>query len=493
MQVVMLADVFDANRVLLAKGTTQDLAEAVARDLIGTARARWASDPVPSPTQMPGTVYATPAQVAASVPFVAAGVQLADPVTRIVYGQSDGAGGYQPMGSGGADLDYTEVNVTAMAAAVGKAYESKHANGCAFTLGAGAAKNSVVGALVQKLSNGGPVSFVAGAGATLVSNGPPQVASEGVLMLAVRTATADQWMVIGNEAGPVYIGEWATWDEFHASAFANGTLACFALPQNSWVSIREFIAGTGRGGILYRSFAATQADAHWTSPHELVLYQGALVTGNDVVYPANVAVVSVASASAGAKTRVQMTGHGLTAASNGVGIAVTAGTNWTPGRYAMTYVDADNFDLDVAWNAAFGLPTITKATGGTQITDLLTVTPPAGMRQKTSVTVAEAQFETSTISANKWTQVKHGGVQIHNGQIDTVNAGESVRINMRNCNSKAAQVQQATSISASYTKTGAPSRTAVDTSLAQAIAFGIDLPTANVWARIAGATVSVRI
>ena len=105
MQVVMLADVFDAGRVLLAKGTTQDVAEAVARDLIGTARARWASDPVPSPPPMPGTVYATPAQVAASVPPVAAGVQLADPVTRIVYGQSDGAGGVTALGTGGADLD----------------------------------------------------------------------------------------------------------------------------------------------------------------------------------------------------------------------------------------------------------------------------------------------------------------------------------------------------------------------------------------------------
>jgi hypothetical protein len=71
----------------------------------------------------------------------------------------------------------------------------------------------------------------------------------------------------------------------------------------------------------------------------------------------------VASASAGTKTRVTFT-HGLTAAENGLTLDVASGTNWTPGSYVLTYVDASNLDLDVAWNAAFGNPTIRSATIG---------------------------------------------------------------------------------------------------------------------------------
>lgn len=398
--------------------------------------------------------------------------------------------------SGAADLAYETITGGAQLAVAGAGYESTAVGGCTITLPAGISKDRIVGAMVKKGSNGGPVTFVAdtGAGASLVSNGTAQVATEGVLMLAVRTSDADEWTVFGNEAGPVFVGEYATFDELQESAFANGSAALFALPQNSWVSIREFIAGTGRGGTLKRSFAAVQADVHWTSESEVILFQDAVVTGNDVVYPANVSVVGVSSASSGTKTRVNMTGHGLTAASNGIGIAVTAGTNWTPGRYAMTYVDADNFDLDVAWNAAYGLPTITKATGSTQITDLMSIPAiPAGMRQPKSVAVAEIQYETSTVSGNKYAVAKHGATQIHNGLIDSTNGSESVRINIRNARSRSAQVQQASSISTSYTKAGAVLRTTVDTAVAQAIVAGIDMPTANIWARVAGATLSVRI
>ena len=457
-----------------------------------------ASAPIPQPpfAATPVVYYtATAPEVAALAAAgtpVPPGAMLIDPTSRQIYGQSDGVGGYQALG--GADLDYVEINTTTQVAVAGKAYKSQHTNGCSVELPAGFAKNAIVGAMVDKGSNGGPALFVAGAGTSLESNGTPKVATEGVLMLAVRTSDAEGWTIFGNEAGPVFIGEYATFDELQASAFANGSAALFALPQNSTASIREFIAGTGRGGVLKRSFAAVQADVHWTSDSEIILFQDAVVTGNDVVYPANVSVVGVSSASAGAKTRINMTGHGLTAASDGVGIAVTGGTNWPPGRYPMTYVDANNFDLDVAWNAAYGLPTITKATGSTQITDLMSIPAiPAGMRQPKSVAIAEIQYETSTVSGNKYAVAKHGATQIHNGLIDSTNGSESVRINIRNARSRSAQVQQASSISTSYTKAGAVLRTTVDTAVAQAIVAGIDMPAANIWARVAGATLSVRI
>lgn len=69
----------------------------------------------------------------------------------------------------------------------------------------------------------------------------------------------------------------------------------------------------------------------------------------------------VASASAGAKTRITLT-HGLTAAENGKLLPVWSGTNWTRGEYALTYVDATHLDVDVPWNASFGNPVIRSLT-----------------------------------------------------------------------------------------------------------------------------------
>lgn len=51
-EVVMLANVFDANGVLLAINSTQNVAEAVALDLIGTNRARWVDPPEPNPATL---------------------------------------------------------------------------------------------------------------------------------------------------------------------------------------------------------------------------------------------------------------------------------------------------------------------------------------------------------------------------------------------------------------------------------------------------------
>ena len=112
MQVVMLADVFDADRVLLERGSTQDLPPAVAFDLIGTGRATWLAPPLQAPTVVAGTVFATPAHVVASPVPLPAGTLLADPASRQIYGQSDGLGGYTPLGgdpAGGGDT-YNIVN-----------------------------------------------------------------------------------------------------------------------------------------------------------------------------------------------------------------------------------------------------------------------------------------------------------------------------------------------------------------------------------------------
>lgn len=71
----------------------------------------------------------------------------------------------------------------------------------------------------------------------------------------------------------------------------------------------------------------------------------------------------VASAGGGSKTRVTLT-HGLTSGDNGRTLPVYSGTNWTPGNYVLTYVDSTHLDLDVAWDPAFGNPTIRSLTVG---------------------------------------------------------------------------------------------------------------------------------
>ena len=75
----------------------------------------------------------------------------------------------------------------------------------------------------------------------------------------------------------------------------------------------------------------------------------------------SVAATGVASASSGTKTRLTVA-HGLQAADNGRTVPVFSGTNWTPGNYVFTYVDSTHIDLDVAWNPAFGNPTLRSST-----------------------------------------------------------------------------------------------------------------------------------
>ena len=77
----------------------------------------------------------------------------------------------------------------------------------------------------------------------------------------------------------------------------------------------------------------------------------------------SVTATGVASAGGGTKTRLTFgSDHGLQSADNGNLVPVWSGTNWTPGDYAMTYVDSTHIDLDVAWNPAFGNPTLRSLT-----------------------------------------------------------------------------------------------------------------------------------
>ncbi len=108
------------------------------------------------------------------------------------------------------------------------------------------------------------------------------------------------------------------------------------------------------------------------------------------------------------KCRVTITGHLLTAgvclpvlATTGydkVRLAVTAGTNWTPGQYTILAVpDANTVDIDYPYTAGLGTPTIPPK-GNSVIIDAFTVLlPPLGKRTEVRVR-ARALYTAATIS-----------------------------------------------------------------------------------------------
>lgn len=114
-----------------------------------------------------------------------------------------GAGG----GGGAADPDYVEINVTTQVGAADKVYASTSASGCSIKLPAGIAEGKAISGYIKIGSGGGPLSMIADSGATVVPSGTLQVVREGMMICAVRTPVADQWMVIGYDTvEPRFLG-----------------------------------------------------------------------------------------------------------------------------------------------------------------------------------------------------------------------------------------------------------------------------------------------
>ena len=112
------------------------------------------------------------------------------------------------------------------------------------------------------------------------------------------------------------------------------------------------------GGALVASVRGFTNNLNWDS-NVIGCVNAAGSQNNSSIAGTNAS--GVASASSGTKTRVTLT-HGLTSGDNGRTLPVFSGTNWTPGNYVLTYVDATHLDLDVAWNASFGNPVIRSLT-----------------------------------------------------------------------------------------------------------------------------------
>ena len=273
-----------------------------------------------------------------------------------------------------------------------------------------------------------------------------------------------------------------TWAELQASAYANGSVGLSGLGADASVFVTDWRA----------TMAPNSGKTFWTSSSPIVIAAfGSPALGNDVVYTANgTTCTAVASASAGAATRLTITGHGLTSANNGVSVYIASGTNWTAGLYAMTYVDANTIDVAAPWNASYGNPVVRSVTGSGLQTTLRTVDIPAGLMQAHSSIEISSTWEMTSSANNRYLTILFGGTTVLQ-LTSSSQSGFFDRREVRNRGAKNAQITQKTDIAGYYG--GTPRLTTIDTALAQQLTFVGDMRTVNEFIRIAGYTVSIVI
>ena len=284
-----------------------------------------------------------------------------------------------------------------------------------------------------------------------------------------------------GRASSTYL-ERMTWAELQASAYANGSVGLSGLGADASVFVTDWRV----------TMVPNSGKTFWTSSSAVILAAfGSPALGNDVVYTANgTTCTAVASASAGAATRLTIVGHGLTSANNGVSVYVASGTNWTAGLYAMTYVDADNIDIAAPWNASYGNPVVRSVTGSSLQTILRTVDIPAGLMQAHSSIEMSSTWEMTNSANSRYLTILFGGSPVL--QATSANQpGFFDRRETRNRGVKNAQITQLTGSPGYFG--GIPKYTWIDTAAAQQLTFVADLRVVNEFIRIAGYTVSLVI
>ena len=273
-----------------------------------------------------------------------------------------------------------------------------------------------------------------------------------------------------------------TWAELQASAYANGSVGLSGLGADASVYVTDWRV----------TMVPNSSKTFWTSSSPIIIAAfGSPALGNDVVYTANgTTCTAVASASAGAATRLTITGHGLTSANNGVSVYVASGTNWTAGLYAMTYVDADNIDIAAPWNASYGNPVVRSVTGSGLQTVLRTVDIPAGLMQAHSSIEISSAWEMTSSANSRYLTINLGSAMLL--QLTSTNqSGFFDRREIRNRGAKNSQISQTHSTAGYFG--GPPRANSINTALAQQLTFVGDLRTVNEFIRIAGYTVSLVI
>ena len=284
-----------------------------------------------------------------------------------------------------------------------------------------------------------------------------------------------------GRASSTYLGP-MTWAELQASAYANNSVELSGLGADASVYVTDWRV----------TMKPNSGKTFWTSSSAVIIAAfGSPALGNDVVYTANgTTCTAVASASAGAATRLTIAGHGLTSANNGVSVYIASGTNWTAGLYAMTYVDANTIDVAAPWNASYGNPVVRSVTGSGLQTTLRTVDIPAGLMQAHSSIELSSTWEMTSSANNRYLTILFGGTTVFQ-LTSSSQPGFFDRREVRNRGAKNAQITQKLDIAGYYG--GTPRLTTIDTALAQQLTFVGDMRTVNEFIRIAGYTVSLVI
>ena len=283
-----------------------------------------------------------------------------------------------------------------------------------------------------------------------------------------------------GRASTTYLGS-MTGAALQASAYANGSVDLAALPLDACVFVEEY------GAVMTPSYDKT----YWRSASPIIIANySSKATGDDVMYAASGTSASGAATSdSGTKALITHTGHGLTATNNGVSLYVSAGTNWVPGLYVFTYVDANSYKLDVTWNS-HGAPTVRTVTGSMLQTTLRTETIPGWLMQKHSaIRISGLQWQMTSSANNRYLTINLDGSEIMQYTYPSQAGVNDMRVtrNRGVRNAQAGPWPTVLGVAANTLRTTSKDFAASDGTLT----FVADLRVVDEFTRIAGYTVEI--
>lgn len=328
-------------------------------------------------------------------------------------------------------------------------------------------------------AQGGSVTISKGAGVTFVPNELISTTSANQVIVA-KNIGADTYLIQGHTP-PTEARNLGDFDTLAlaVAAFPHESLALWNAPVGSWITCKEYIAGGGYGGRVYRPWAAAQATCRWQGVLRAI---DEMSETNAIVYPLQgSAPTATASSDAGASTTITHAGHGLPNRA-GTDIYITGGTGWAVGRVAYTYIDANSYKLPVAYNA--NVPTIRTATNAGNPTTQKIITIPGGVLTKKGGFNLYNVWAFTDSSSNKYQKIDFGAAMNILNAVANVGATSlnDERILRNRNNSLAQQKCQANVSNSAFSRnSGVPTLGTENTANNTDIKLYSDLPVGGIF------------